>query len=143
MRSIFLIIFSVFTVLYSQNCDYQIEIEFLDLSISPTEAPDTFIYDRGDGNLWKIFLKSCDGDILFEQHDSKTGAITVKGSFHPSVELLRRYEIFIDPLSLKETKVVKVVEYFHPLPYGVWEYYDESGEIAFIREFEYRIVEKK
>lgn len=70
-----------------------------------------------------INLFDCKGKMSFKIFNSK-GKLTVEGFYINSLDTLRKYSI--GKSAIDGSKKIEVMNYFQPLPEGVWNYYKEG-----------------
>lgn len=82
-----------------------------------------------EGEL-RVDLQSCTGMMTVKQINS-VGEIVVEGKYAPSLDTLKKYSI--GKSAITGLREVTILNYFQPLPDGIWNFFNEDSTAKKIR----------
>lgn len=138
MINIRVLFFLTYTLLVSKTTLAQVhEKEYLQVYLKefsiyflPVDCVCNMNLDLFSKEKMTIDLFDCKGRMSFKVFDSK-GKLTLEGFYINSLDTLRKYSI--GKSAIDGSKKVEVINYFQPLPDGVWRYYKEGKIIKTIQ----------
>ena len=80
----------------------------------------------GNKGRLEVTLFDCRGKMEFQHFDS-TNTLVVHGFYSNSIDTLKKYSI--GKSAIDNSKSIKVLKFFQPLPTGQWKYYSQNRKI--------------